>query len=83
MPLYSATICGIAVIATRRPDHHAAAVPSTTAASISSRLCRPGSAKVANTATSMPTPAQRMPVRAVRGELMRLRPMMNSSAARK
>ena len=40
-----------------------------------------GSKKVATTATSMPTPAQTMPRRAVRGELMPLRPRMNSRVA--
>ncbi len=34
-------------------------------------------------ATSMPAPAHRMPLRALTGELMRFRPMMNSAAVRK
>ncbi len=34
-------------------------------------------------ATSMPAPAHRMPLRAVTGELMRLSPMMNSTAVTK
>ena len=35
---------------------------------------------VATVATTMPAPAQRMPLRAVTGELMRFRPMMNRNA---
>ncbi len=41
MPLYSATICGMSVIATRLPDTQAAIVPSDTASAISPRLCMP------------------------------------------
>ena len=54
MPLYSATICGIAVIATRRPVHHAALTPISTAAMISPRLCMSGRKNVARTASTMP-----------------------------
>ena len=43
----------------------------------------PGVKKLINVATSMPTPAQTMPPRAVTGELMRFKPKMNSTAARK
>ena len=38
MPLYSATICGIAVIATRLPLHHAHSVPSSSATAPSTML---------------------------------------------
>ena len=37
--------------------------------------------KLASVATSMPTPAQTMPLRAVTGEVMRFRPKMNRNAA--
>ena len=40
----------------------------------------PGYRKVTSVATSMPAPAQTMPLRAVTGELMRFRPMMNRNA---
>ncbi len=73
----------MAVIATRWPDHHAAATPISTAAMISPRCCMSGSSSVATTASSMPKPAHTMPPRAVRGELMRFRPRMNSRAAMK
>ena len=43
----------------------------------------PGQKKVIRVATSMPAPAQWMPVRAVTGELMRRRPRMNRMAAAK
>ncbi len=48
---------------------------------IQTKLLMPGVAKVMTTATSMPTPAQMMPRRAVRGELMLLRPRMKRTAA--
>ncbi len=83
MPLYRATICGMAVIATRRPVHQAGMPATAMASRISQRCCMPGKANVAPTAISMPTPAQTTPARAVRGELMRLSPRMNSNAARK
>ena len=38
-------------------------------------------ASVARVASSMPTPAQRTPLTAVTGELMRFKPRMNSAAA--
>ncbi len=41
----------------------------------------PGVAKVIAVATSMPTPAHMIPLRAVRGELIPLRPRMKSSEA--
>ncbi len=48
---------------------------------IQTKLLMPGVAKVMTTATAMPTPAQMMPRRAVRGELMLLRPRMKRTAA--
>ena len=83
MPLYSATICGMSVIATFLPEIHASAVPITSAVTISTMLCRSGSRKVAAVAITMPMPAQRMPLRAVTGEAMRCRPSRNSVAATK
>lgn len=44
-------------------------------------LCSPGRKNVAAVAISMPSPAQRMPLRAVIGEAMRCRPSRNSVAA--
>ena len=38
-------------------------------------------ASVTTVASTMPTPAQRTPLTAVTGELMRFRPRMNSAAA--
>ncbi len=43
----------------------------------------PGYRNETSVATAMPAPAQTMPLRAVTGELMRFRPMMNSTAVRK
>ena len=83
MPLYSATICGMSVIATFLPDTHASTVPMPRASTISARLCRPGNRNVATVAITMPMPAQRMPLRAVTGEAMRCRPSRNSVAATK
>ncbi len=48
---------------------------------IQTKLLMPGVAKVMIVATSMPTPAQMMPRRAVRGELMLLSPRMKRTAA--
>ncbi len=85
MPLYSAIICGMSVIATRLPLIHAAAPPTPMAAITRMRLNCDARVKiranVARVATSMPSPAQRTPLTAVTGELMRFRPRMNSAAA--
>ncbi len=90
MPLYKATICGIAVIATLRPVYQASAVLIAIAMKISAAfsintdgLCGPRWKNVAMTATSTPTPAHWMPLRAVTGEDMRLMPMMSNTAATK
>ena len=53
------------------------------AAMISGKLLIPGNRNVMSVATSMPAPAQRMPLRAVTGELIRFKPMMNSTAVTK
>ena len=53
------------------------------AAPMSGKLVIPGYAKVTSVATSMPAPAQRMPLRAVTGELMRFSPTMKSTAVTK
>ena len=83
MPLYSAIICGMLVMATRLPLTHATMPPTAMAAITSIKLKdeAPMKASVAKVASSMPTPAQRTPLTAVTGELMRLRPRMNSAAA--
>ena len=83
MPLYSAIICGMSVMATRLPLTQATLPPTAMAPITSIRLKdeAPMKARVAKVASSMPTPAQRTPLTAVTGELMRLRPRMNSAAA--
>jgi len=81
MPLYSATICGMSVMATLPADHQARPAPSSSATRINGTLCSSGRKKVAAVASSMPSPAQRMPLRAVSGEAMRCRPSRNSVAA--
>ncbi len=43
----------------------------------------PGYRNDTSVATTMPAPAQTMPLRAVTGELMRFRPRMNRQAVRK
>ena len=83
MPLYSATICGMSVMATFLPLYHASAVLTLIAASMMTTLCMPLWKNVAITATSTPTPAHWMPLRAVTGEDMRLMPMISSTAATK
>ena len=80
MPLYSAIICGMSVMATRLPLHHAIREPMTMAAMMSLVVAHflPGYRDAASVASGMPAPAQSMPLRAVTGELMRLRPRMKS-----
>ncbi len=75
-----ATICGMSVILTTRPAHQATPPPSTMATSISARFCMPGIRNVTSVASTMPTPAQAMPLRALTGELIAFRPRMNSTA---
>ena len=83
MPLKSATICGMSVIATFLPQSQVGTTPIAMPARISQRLWPPVIAKVASVAMTMPMPACTMPLRAVTGEDMRLMPRMNSTAARK
>ena len=79
-PLNSATICGIAVIRTRRADGTPSAAPITSPTRISSQLWRTVSS-VASTATSMPSAAILLPRTAVRGPVSPDRPRMNSANA--
>ncbi len=81
MPLYSATICGMSVMATFLADHHATPVPIANAARISGTLCNSGRKNVATVAINMPSPAQRMPLRALNGDAIRCRPSRNKVAA--
>ncbi len=83
MPLYSAIICGMSVMATRLPLTQAITVPIAMAMMTSIKLSEeaPMKANVTTVASTMPTPAQRTPLTAVTGELMRFRPRMNSAAA--
>ena len=52
----------------------------TIATIISAKLCMPGQNSVTSVATIIAHPAQTMPLRAVAGELMALRPRMNTTA---
>ena len=63
----SATICGIAVIFTRRAAGTPTAVPIATPSTISPQLPSPRASSVAITAMPMPTAAIRLPRTAVRG----------------
>ena len=75
----------MSVIATRLPLTQATIPPMAMAATTSIRLKgeaeTPTNAKVATVASSMPRPAQRTPLTAVTGELMRLSPRIKSAAA--
>ena len=73
----------MSVTATRRPVTQAAMPPTAIATVISAKLPIPGVRNVISVATTMPMPAQTMPLRAVTGELMRFRPRMNRAAAMK
>src|ERR1700743_485357 len=83
MPLYSAIICGMSVMATRLPLTHAMTVPIAMAMMTSIRLSEeaPMKARVTMVGSSMLTPAPRTRLTAVTGELMRFRPRMNGAAA--
>ncbi len=84
-PLKMATICGIAVILTRR----AAGTPTTAPMAMATMMSRRlrvweytwGSEKVHATATSMPAAPTRFPSRARLGELRPLRARMNPTMA--
>ncbi len=78
----------MSVIATFLPLYHAAAVLIAIATKINAAFSistwpGPPCRNVATTATSTPTPAHWMPLRAVTGDDMRLMPMISSTAAAK
>ena len=86
MPLYRAIICGMSVMATRLPLTQARMPPAAMAPIMSIKLTEEApdtNANVTIVASSMPAPAQRTPLTAVTGELMRFRPRMNNAAAMK
>jgi len=77
-PLNSATICGIAVMCTRRAAGIPIAVPSTSPTTISHGVEEPshtwGVSSVATTAIAIPVAAIRLPRTAVRGPVSPLIP---------
>jgi len=78
----------MSVMATRLPEIQAAPPPMAMASSRKKYLKKPispswGWPKVTSVATTMPMPAHRMPLLAVLGEDMRLRPTMNNTAVAK
>ena len=73
-PLNSATICGIAVIFTRRAAGTPTAVPIATPSRISHQLPSPGVSSVATTATAMPAAAIMLPRTAVFGPVSPISP---------
>ncbi len=79
-PLNSATICGIAVIRTRRADGTPSAAPTTSPSEDQQPVVAHVSS-VASTATSMPSAAILLPRTAVRGPVSPDRPRMNSANA--
>ena len=80
-PLYSATICGIAVICTRCEAITPTAVPIASPVTMRPQLPMPSSSSVVTTAIAMPTAAIRLPCLAVVGWVPRLTPMMKSEKA--
>ena len=78
-----ATICGMSVILTILPLYQATPPPSTIASTIRPTLLRPGMKKVTTVAPTIAKPAQTMPLLAVTGEAIALRPRMNTTAAMK
>lgn len=83
MPQMVAIYNGMSVMATFLPEIHATAPPRVMARSMRAKLCMPGVRKVTTVASTMPTPAHTMPLRADTGELMPLRPRMKRIAATK
>ena len=73
----------MSVMATRLPLIQAIVPPTRMAAITNTRLVEeaPMNASVTSVANTMPAPAQRTPLTAVSGELMRFRPSMNNAAA--
>ena len=80
-PLNSATICGIAVILTRRAPTKPIAEPTAITTMIAPKLATRLSTSVATIAISMPTAAMRLPWRAVVGDVRPLRPTMKVISA--
>ena len=81
MPLKRETICGMAVILTRLASSQPGMAPMTMAKMIQPKWPMSGKRNVPPSASAMPTPATRLPERAVRGELSRFNPKMKSSDA--
>lgn len=73
-PLNNATICGIAVIFTRRAAGTPTTMPIPMPSAISTQLPMPGVSSVATTAITMPTAAIQLPRTAVRGPVRPIRP---------
>ncbi len=82
-PLKAATICGIAVILTRRAAQPPSTPPTTSPPTIVPQVTTLVANKVITIAPSMPTPAIALPWRAVRGPLIRFSPMMNATEQRR
>ena len=73
-PLNSATICGIAVILTRRAAGTPINAPSTRPSPISAQLPIPGISRVATIAITIPTAAIQLPRTAVCGPVSPISP---------
>ena len=84
-PLKTATICGIAVIFTKRAAGTAIAVPTTIPTMMSTRFrwfeWTDGRLKVHATAMTMPAAPARLPARALFGELSPFRARTNPTIA--
>jgi hypothetical protein len=79
--LKSATICGIAVMRTRRADATPITEPTATPEAMSQYESIAGLASVNPSAIAIPTAAVRFPERAVAGEERRLIPTMRKTLA--
>jgi hypothetical protein len=79
--LNSATICGMAVILTRRAAGTPTTVPMTRPAAISRQWPVPGRSSVASTARPIPAAATWLPRTAVFGPVSPVRPVMNRANA--
>ena len=80
-PLKSATISGIAVIATKRAASAPTTAPATAAIAIQCNSTMPLDSRVTTMAISMPAADSALPRRAVAGEPSIFRPNTNSTAA--
>jgi hypothetical protein len=78
-PLKAATICGMEVILTRSAAQAPSAAPTATPATMVPQVTMLSAINVMTTAPSIPTPASRLPERAVLGPLIRLSPTMNAA----